>query len=147
MVTRCHGQSQTYQCSNCPVHFVVQELKILAAYVKQSSNQKYQQPQGNCPHVIWRPEHSDLQSTTGQAVSCVHCATVHLAVIQLLSPGLTHKTTQVKSSCKTRTCVRTCDGWPNGIARWLASPPKSHKVINFTHIQMTCNRLVSTCFG
>ena len=24
-----------------------------------------------------------------------------------------HKSTQV---CKTRTCVRTCDGWPNGFA-------------------------------
>ena len=36
----------------------------------------------------------------------------------------TRKSTQV---CKTRTCVRTCDGWPNGFASRLASSRKSHK--------------------
>ena len=27
-------------------------------------------------------------------------------------------------ACKTRTCVRTCEGWPNGFARRLASRKK-----------------------
>ena len=35
-------------------------------------------------------------------------------------------------------CVRTGDGWPNGFASRLASSRKSHEVINFTHINMTC---------
>ena len=56
----------------------------------------------------------------------------------------TRKTTQV---WKTRTCVRTCDGWPNGFTSRLASSRKSQKVVNFTHIQLTCDQLVRTCIG
>ena len=52
----------------------------------------------------------------------------------------TRKSTQV---CKTRTCVRTFDGRPNV----FASSRKSQKVVNFTRIQLTCDRLVSTCDG
>ena len=46
------------------------------------------------------------------------------------------KSTQVS---KTRTCVRTCDGWPNGFAIRLASSAKLQKTVNFTHTQMTCD--------
>ena len=49
--------------------------------------------------------------------------------------------------CKTRTCIRTCEGWPNGFASRLGSSRKSQKVVNSTHIQMTYNQLVSTCVG
>ena len=56
----------------------------------------------------------------------------------------TRKSTQV---CRTRTCVRTCDGRPNGFASRLASSRKSQKVVNFTHTQLTCDQLVSTCVG
>ena len=49
--------------------------------------------------------------------------------------------------CKTRTCVRTYDGWPNKFASRLASSRKLQKVVNFTHIQLTCDQLVSTCVG
>ena len=35
----------------------------------------------------------------------------------------TRKSTQV---CKTRTCVRTCEGWPNGFASRLASRKKPY---------------------
>ena len=48
---------------------------------------------------------------------------------------------------KTRTCVRTCDGWPNGFANRLASSRKSQKVVNFAHIQLTCDQLLVTCAG
>ena len=55
------------------------------------------------------------------------------------------KSTQV---CKTRTCVRTCDGWPNGFAIIrLASSGKLQKTVNFTRMQLTCDQLVSTCVG
>ena len=33
------------------------------------------------------------------------------------------------------------------LARRLASSHKSQKVVNFTHIQLTCDQLVSTCVG
>ena len=45
------------------------------------------------------------------------------------------------------TCVRACEGWPNGFASRLASSRKSQKVVNFTHIQLTRDQLVSTCVG
>ena len=45
------------------------------------------------------------------------------------------------------TQVRTYDGRPNRFSSRLRSSPKSQKVINFTHIQMTCDQLVSTCVG
>ena len=50
----------------------------------------------------------------------------------------TRKSTQV---CKTRTYVRTCDGWPNGFASRLTSSRKSKKAVNFTHtidLRSTC---------
>ena len=53
-----------------------------------------------------------------------------------------YKLTQV---CKTRTCVGTCDGRLNGFASPLVSSRKSGKVVNFTHVQLTCDQLVSTC--
>ena len=38
-----------------------------------------------------------------------------------------------KRTRKTRTCVRTCEGWPNGgFASRLASSRKSQKVVHFT---------------
>ena len=33
----------------------------------------------------------------------------------------TRKGTQVNASLQTRTCVRTCEGWPNGFASRLAN--------------------------
>ena len=56
----------------------------------------------------------------------------------------TRKSTQV---CKTRNCVRTFDGWPKSLASRLVSSRKSQNVVNFTHIQLTCDQLVSTCVG
>ena len=52
--------------------------------------------------------------------------------------------------CKTRTCVRTCEGWPNGFASSLVSSRKPQNMINCTHIQLTCDqlngeKLASTC--
>ena len=49
--------------------------------------------------------------------------------------------------CKTRTCVWTCNGRPNGFASRLASSCKSQKVVNFKHKKFTCNKLVFTCVG
>ena len=54
------------------------------------------------------------------------------------------KSTQV---CETRTCVRTCHGWPDGFTSRLTSSNKSQKVVNFTHIQLTCDQLASTYVG
>ena len=54
---------------------------------------------------------------------------------------------QINASCKTRTCVWTCNGWPNGFASRLASSCKSQKVVNFKHKKFTCNKLVFTCVG
>ena len=55
------------------------------------------------------------------------------------------KSTQV---CKTRTCVRTCDGLQTDsqVSR-LASSHKSEIVVDCKHIQLTCDQLVSTCGG
>ena len=45
--------------------------------------------------------------------------------------------------CETRTCVvRTCVA--KRISKWVR---KSQKAGNCTHIQMTCDQLVSTCVG
>ena len=49
----------------------------------------------------------------------------------------TFKSTQI---CKTRTCVRTCDGWPNESARKFMQVTKRRKF-------HACDQLVSTCFG
>ena len=49
--------------------------------------------------------------------------------------------------CKTRTCVRTCDGWPNGFASRLTSSRNLQKVVSFTHIPLTCDQLASTSDG
>ena len=54
------------------------------------------------------------------------CFTIQRCVsvqsITMVSGQRTRKSTQV---CKTRTCARTCDGWPNGFASRLASSLKS----------------------
>ena len=49
--------------------------------------------------------------------------------------------------CKTRTSVRTCEGWSNGLASRLVSSGKSYKTVNFTYMQTSSDRLVSTCIG
>ena len=41
---------------------------------------------------------------------------------------------QRKPRPKTRTCVRTCKGLPNGLISRLVSPRKSQTAVNFTHI-------------
>ena len=50
---------------------------------------------------------------------------------------------QTDSQLDTRTCVQTCDGWPNGFVSRIASR-KSRKFP--VYIQMTCDQLVSNCF-
>ena len=57
------------------------------------------------------------------------------------------KTPKPLRVCKIRTCVRTCDGWPNGFASRLASSRKSQTVVNLTHIQLTRDQFVLTCVG
>ena len=44
-------------------------------------------------------------------------------------------------------CIRTCEEWPNGFANRLASSRKLQKAVDFTHLKMTCDQLVSRGVG
>ena len=57
-----------------------------------------------------------------------------LEVKELRYKVLAKQIRKLMQVCKTSTCIRTCEGWPNRFASWLAC---SQKDANFTHIQMT----------
>ena len=63
--------------------------------------------------------------------------------------SLAKRTRQSTQVWKNRTCVRTCDGWPNRFASRLSSSCISRKVVNFTHIsiQMACDQLCRLALG
>ena len=79
-------------------------------------------PQRGCPK---RAELPGVNINTG----------AHSINIERASPrgrhGLKKRTRRSTQVCKARTCVRTCEGWPNGFASRLASSRKSQTGLKF----------------
>ena len=96
-------------------------------------------------------EHRDAnQSVMKFLRDLVHNATEKVlagtgALARLLRTDTRRMNSQVDPSlqvCQSRTCVRTCDGWPNGCASRLASSRKSyckfHAFEQITNLQSNC---------
>ena len=60
--------------------------------------------------------------------NCFYLSSYRAAIGKTLKPWLNRLANKKKSMqvCKTRTCVQSCEGWPNGFASWLTSCKKQY---------------------